>query len=88
MNKDLELKTKGLWELVLAENERQIEKWGIQDHQILEWMLILGEEVGELNKAVLEQWILSGDWRERRKQTVKEAIQVATLALKIAEINL
>lgn len=73
---------------VKEENKRQIEKWGIQDHPLPEWMLILNEEVGELNKAVLEQWYESGDFRELKNRTYKEAIQVATLALKIAEMNM
>lgn len=29
-------------------------KWGIQNHKPLEYLAILGEEVGEVNKAVLE----------------------------------
>lgn len=75
-----------LIKLVKLENEKQIEKWGIQDHDPPTWMLILNEEVGELNKAVLKQWVNAGDYRKFRDQVIKEAIQVATLALKIAEM--
>ena len=40
--------------LVKAERLKQIAKWGIQNHSVEKWMCILGEEVGEVNKAVLE----------------------------------
>jgi hypothetical protein len=69
-----------LIELVKSENTRQLEKWGIQDHDLPTWMLTLNEEVGKLNKAVLDQ--CTGD------RLIEEAIKVATLALKIAEMNL
>lgn len=38
---------------VLAEHVRQEARWGIQRHPFEVWMLILGEEVGECNRAVL-----------------------------------
>lgn len=68
---------------VKLESQRQIEKWGEQDHISPEWMLILNEEVGELNKAVLEDWFnFSGNGN--MEECYKEAIQVATLSIKIA----
>ncbi len=86
--KDLCLKNlPNLIELIESENQRQIGKWGIKDHDLPTWMLILNEEVGELNKAVLEQWVSGGDYREFRRQVRLEAIQVATLALKITEME-
>ncbi len=39
---------------VVAERQRQDEKWGIQDHSPLEWMAILFEEVGETSEHVVE----------------------------------
>ena len=67
---------------VLKENQRQLTKWGIQTRSPFEWLTYLTEEVGELAQAVSEF--------EYRKGSVddiyKEAIQVATLSLKIAEI--
>jgi hypothetical protein len=39
---------------ILYERKRQDEKWGEQNHQPMEWLMILGEEVGEANKAALE----------------------------------
>lgn len=68
---------------IRTENSFQLRKWGKQTHNLPEWMLILNEEVGELNKAVLEQELqgIEGIVTIRT-----EAIQVATLALKIAEM--
>lgn len=39
---------------VRMERERQNRKWGAQHHTPMEWLAILGEEVGEANKAALE----------------------------------
>lgn len=67
---------------VLAESMRQLEKWGIQNVSSFEWMTYLTEEVGELAEAISEH-----EYRNEEKENIKkEAIQVATLALKIAEI--
>ena len=65
------------------ESIAQIEKWGIQTHDIFQWLAILGEEVGELSKEVLEFWFGDGDDKDL-EHIEKEAVQVATLALKIA----
>lgn len=35
------------------ERTRQNEKWGVQNHDDSEWMLILMEEVGEVANALL-----------------------------------
>jgi len=59
---------------------------GIQDNIPPIWALILNEEVGELNRAILQQWRCIGDYRKYRQNTREEAIQVVTLALKIAEM--
>lgn len=58
---------------ILFERDRQDSKWGEQrDNPPLLWLAILGEEVGEANKAVLER-----DWENFRT----ELIQVAAVAL-------
>lgn len=67
---------------VQNENGFQLMKWGIQTHSPFEWMCYLTEEVGELAKAIAEAEYRAEDKRE----IVREAIQVATLALKIAEM--
>lgn len=81
---DKELKNiKDLFEEVNREGKFQIEKWGIQSHTIFEWLCFLGEEVGELNEAAAEYYYRG----ESILRIREEAIQVATLALKIAEMT-
>lgn len=61
---------------VMLERARQDEKWGVQNHSLSYWMLILTEEVGECSKAVQEN--LRYEYR-------KEMIQVAAVALAAVE---
>lgn len=74
---------------VEAENLRQVTKWGYQDVAPQEWMCFLVEEVGELAQAVNKVY---SDGPDRspdftKESIYKEAIQVATLALKIARMH-
>lgn len=62
-----------LTECIAKEDKRQLAKWGKQLHTIDEWNTILGEEVGEVAKAVCERNL---------HDMQKESISVATLALK------
>jgi len=67
---------------VRMENERQLGKWGLQTHSPAEWSAIIAEEEGELAKELCE-----ANWRTPDRVAIRaEAIQVATLALKIAEM--
>jgi NTP pyrophosphatase (non-canonical NTP hydrolase) len=70
---------------IYQENERQVEKWGIQECTPAEWMLFATEEVGELAGAIAEHEYRGAADKE---EIVKEAIQAATLILKIAEMYL
>lgn len=80
--KDLCLTTPKLMPLVYRENVRQLEKWGVQDHDAFEWLGFASEELGELAKAISEH-----RWRNGSPESViKEAIQTVTLCLKIAEM--
>lgn len=75
-------------ELVIAERQRQIEKWGADsDNHPFEWMSILGEEYGELCEAVNETCFRNGTHPERGgpQRIVEEAVQVAAVAVAIAE---
>ena len=68
---------------VQFEHHRQVTKWGIQDRSSYEWLVYLTEEVGELAGAISEY-----EYRGQPSGNIfKEAIQVATLALKIAEMS-
>uniref|UniRef100_A0A6M3LSQ5 NTP pyrophosphohydrolase MazG putative catalytic core domain-containing protein n=1 Tax=viral metagenome TaxID=1070528 RepID=A0A6M3LSQ5_9ZZZZ len=68
--------------LVLHENLRQLEKWGVQDHEPFEWLGFATEELGETAQAIGEFCYRGG----LAEDVVKEAIQTATLMLKIAEM--
>jgi NTP pyrophosphatase (non-canonical NTP hydrolase) len=70
--------------MVFRENHRQLVKWGVQDHEPSEWLMFTTEELGELAEAI-------GEFQFRWKagsceNVIKEAIQTATLCLKIAEM--
>ena len=64
------------------ENSSQLMKWGVQVRTSFEWLTYTTEELGELAKAIVEYESRDGT----KDEVVKEAIQVATLALKIAEM--
>jgi NTP pyrophosphatase (non-canonical NTP hydrolase) len=61
---------------IVEERHQQDKKWGEQNHHPYKWLAILGEEVGESNKAVLEGSLL--DYRG-------ELVQVAAVALAAIE---
>jgi len=71
-----------LMDCVREEHGRQIMKWGTQNVTTFEWLAYLTEEVGELAEAISEYEYRAG----LPGHIMTEAIQVATLALKIAEI--
>lgn len=64
------------------ENVRQLEKWGVQVHTPFEWLTYATEEFGELAKAISEHYYRDG----KVEEVIKEAVQTATLVLKIAEM--
>ena len=59
---------------VAHEQDRQREKWGEQNHDARTWALILGEEVGEVSRAILAE--LFGGMGYVRE----ELVQVAAVA--------
>jgi len=71
-----------LWGMVEQENQRQLAKWGIQNRDPFEWLAYMTEELGETSEAISE-WMYRGGSAEH---VAREAIQTATLALKIAEM--
>jgi hypothetical protein len=80
--RDLCLETRGIYDLIWTENRVQLDKWGIQNHEPAEWLMFATEELGELAEAI-------GEFKYRGglvEPVVKEAIQTATLCLKIAEM--
>ena len=69
-------------EKIVVESMAQILKWGIQTHSSFEWLTYTAEELGSLAKAIGEYEYRDGT----KEKVISEAIQVATLALKIAEM--
>lgn len=67
--------------------ERNIQenKWGQQNHHPLEWLPILTEEVGEVNKAALETYFKYKGSDPLYKDYRKELIQVAAVAVNMIE---
>lgn len=100
-HKDLELKDSAwILEKVETENKHQLTKWGVQTHSAFKWFAIIAEEVGELATSILE-YLYNEDTNVTeylgtppnpcgkdgsKERVVHEATQVATLALKIAEM--
>lgn len=84
MNKytDNGLNDEWILDKVQGKNMRQVQKWGIQTHTAFEWLTYTTEELGELAEAISEYEYNGAP----KKNVVEEAIQVATLALKIARV--
>jgi len=66
---------------VEVERMRQDAIWGIQNHCPADWLMILGEEVGEANKAAVEHKFRKVSLADYRK----ELIQVAAVAIAAVE---
>ena len=70
---------------ILNERKNQDRQWGEQNHAPFTWLAILGEEVGEANKAALEahfpMYERYRDYRDYRA----ELIQVAAVAISAVE---
>ena len=65
-----------------SELSHQFDKWGLQKRTLFEWLTYLTEEVGELAEAISDF-----EYYERDKEAVlREATQVAALAIKILQI--
>jgi hypothetical protein len=84
-----ETKTVAVVNEVINERKRQEEKWGPQNHNPPEWLMILGEEVGEANKAALEARF-AGEYYASDKPSGlaayrTELIQVAAVAVAMVE---
>ncbi len=70
------MKKEEIIQLILEERKKQDKKWGEQNHAIYKWLAILGEEVGEVNKAALED-----DYYE----IINELVQIGAVTVAIIE---
>lgn len=62
--------------LIMSERDRQDIKWGEQNHDVYKWLAILGEEVGEVNKAALE---------DNYNEIIAELIQIGAVTVAMIE---
>ena len=94
MQEDQEIHIKSICLEVIAERKQQDLKFGEQNHCPKTWLMILGEEVGEANKAVLE----AGTFEKGRLVSLdpeklklgkgcyrEELIQIAAVAVAMVE---
>ena len=75
-------RTAGVLAEVAQERERQHTKWGLQNLPPELWLMVLGEEVGEVNNAALEHHI--GNLPDLAAYRT-ELIQVAAVAVQAVE---
>ena len=66
---------------IRTERARQDEKWGVQNHHPMEWLVVLMEEVGEAAQAAVEM-----NWRDASPENYREElIQVAAVCVNAIE---
>lgn len=76
-----------IYKEIAAERKKQDEKWGQQDHHPFMWLAILGEEVGEANKAALETHFAGYDTKGDYSEYREELIQIAAVAVAMVECH-
>lgn len=74
---------KKIIEKVLEERQRQDEKWWITDHPDPTWGMIIGEEYGEMCKAINE--FMFNPSRKTEDDIYKEAIQIMASCMAMLE---
>ena len=70
------MKKEDIIKLILEERIKQDNKWGEQNHNIYKWLAILGEEIGEVNKAALE---------DKYDEIIDELIQIGAVTVAMIE---
>jgi NTP pyrophosphatase (non-canonical NTP hydrolase) len=70
---------------VANERKRQFIKWGYQDISPAQFALILGEEVGEVNKEIIETHF-EGWSPDQLAELRNELIQVAAVAVQFLQV--
>lgn len=68
---------------VIAERKRQDEKWGKQNHFVERWGIIIGEEYGEMCKAINE--FIFNPTPETEQDIYAEAIQTMASCMAMLE---
>lgn len=67
---------------IKQERARQDAKWGVQNHHPIVWCAILGEQVGEVNREILESDL---ELEKGLDNLRKELVQVAAVSVAMIE---
>lgn len=79
-------RTQSVLNEVFSERFRQDAMWGEQNHSPTEWASILGEEVGEVSRAINEITFNHPGYREKARQDYRrELVEVAAVAVAMVE---
>lgn len=70
---------------VRAERDRQDRKWGEQNHNLMVWLAVLGEEYGESCKAALDSRVGSKTGKATLADVRMELVQTAAVAVAAIE---
>ena len=63
---------------ILQERKRQDMKWGIQNHNHANWLLILTEEIGEAAKEANEIHFRDGDVEKLKTELIQSAAVIVS----------
>jgi len=74
-----------IYEEIYQERQRQLDRWGFQNHKPIEWLSILMEEVGEVSHEALENHFTDFYPPHSLDDYRKELIQVAAVCVAMIE---
>lgn len=72
---------------IVNERKRQDSKWGEQNHPILQWFAIIGEEYGEMNKAWNEYNFGKIDIQELKTEAIQTCACIVAMLESIERNN-
>lgn len=81
MKNEIQENQKKAIDSILEERQRQNQRWGVQNHNMVIWSAILAEECGEFSEAALHT-MFGGKCKGNLRN---ELVQVAAVALQILE---
>lgn len=71
-----------IYPMIEQENRNQLQKWGVQKHDLFKWLAFTTEELGEVSKALCEMEFRGGG----KHEVINECVQTITLLMKIIEM--
>ena len=85
MTYDIAEKSRRAFNDIFAERQRQHSKWGVQRHGFPYYVAVLGEEVGEVHKAVVEMGMATANVQDLRTELVHTAAVAVAIIEQIDE---